>query len=195
MGYANNDESSFLAEMQDVKPIGEINKVSVNTGASQTLAQKLKREALEKQVALDDNGLSVDYVVPLDPHDYLEYKQDGVQDGVYKNLRLGKYHIDSRLSLRGLKFDDARLMLYNSIMDCHQRGIRTILVDHGLGLHSKPFPGFMKSYVNQWLREIKAVIAFHTALKQQGGLGSVYVLLKKHPNQKQINREQHQKRF
>jgi DNA-nicking Smr family endonuclease len=53
----------------------------------------------------------------------------------------------------------------------------------------------MKSYVNQWLREMKMVIAFHTALKQHGGLGAVYVLLKKHPNQKQINREQHQKRF
>ena len=74
-------------------------------------------------------------------------------------------------------------------MDCHNKGIRTLLIDHGIGVNTKPFPAFMKSYVNQWLREIKVVIAFHTALKQHGGLASVYVLLKKHPNQKQINRE------
>jgi DNA-nicking Smr family endonuclease len=67
------------------------------------------------------------------------------------------------------------------------------LVRHGLGLQSKPFPAFLKSYVNQWLRQINMVIAFHTAQKQHGGLSSVYVLLKKHPNQKIINRERNKR--
>jgi len=196
MSESSNDDLSFFEEMQDVKPLANVNKIAAHNGANrqESLAQQLKREALEKQVALDDNGLSVDYVVPVDPLDFITYKQDGVQDGVYKNLRLGKYHIDSRLSLKHLKFDDARLSLFNTIVESHQRGIRTLLVDHGIGLHSKPFAGFMKSYVNQWLSEISQVIAFHTALKQHGGLGCTYVLLKKHPNQKQINRDLHQRR-
>ncbi len=194
MNANSPSDISFLEEMQDVKPIGDVNKVALDNKHTETLSQRLKREALEKQVALDDNGLSVDYVVPLDPHDFLSYKKDGVQEGVFKKLRLGKYQIDSRLSLQRLKFDDARLIFYNTITDCHERGIRTLLIDHGLGLHSKPFAGFMKSYVNQWLGEMDAVIAFHTALKQHGGLASVYVLLKKHAEQKQINREIHQKR-
>ncbi|MGK0372029.1 MAG: DNA-nicking Smr family endonuclease [Glaciecola sp.] len=194
MNAEDKQDISFMSEMQDVTPIAKINKVAVANRHFETLSQRLKREALEKQIALDDNGLSVDNVVPLDPHDFLSYKQDGVQEGVFKNLRLGKYQIDSRLSLRGVKFDDARLSIFNTITDCHQRGIRTLLVEHGLGLQSKPFPGFMKSYVNRWLSEMEAVIAYHTALKQHGGLACVYVLLKKHPNQKQINREIHQKR-
>lgn len=194
MNAHSKQNVSFMDAMQDVTPIANVNKIAVTSAYSETLSQRLKREALEKQIALDDNGLSVDFVKPLDPHDFLSYKQDGVQEGVFKKLRLGKYEIDSRLSLQRMKFDDARLLLFNTITDCHQRGIRTLLVDHGLGLNSKPFPGFMKSYVNQWLQEIQAVIAFHTALKQHGGLSSVYVLLKKHPNQKQINREIHQKR-
>ncbi|GAC29679.1 hypothetical protein GPAL_2828 [Glaciecola pallidula DSM 14239 = ACAM 615] len=37
------------------------------------------------------------------------------------------------------------------------------------GLNSEPIPAFLKSYVNQWLRKIDMVIAFHTALKQSGG--------------------------
>ncbi len=194
MASLSNDEFSFFAEMEDVKPLGKVNKADIGKPKEASLRQQLKREALNKQIALDDNGLSIEHVTPVDPHDFITYKQDGVQDGVYKNLRLGKYNIDSRLSVKHLKFDDARLQLFSTIMECHGRGIRTLLVDHGLGLQSKPFPGFMKSYVNQWLQEIDAVIAFHTAMKQHGGLGSVYVLLKKHPNQKQINREIHQKR-
>lgn len=192
---SNSDKDmSFFEEMQDVKPLAASNKAQLNSKGQETLAQRLKREALEKQVALDDNGLSVEYVEPVDPHDFITYKQDGIQEGVYKNLRLGKYDIDSRLVLKHLHFDDARLTIYNTLQECHERGIRCVLIDHGVGLHSKPFPAFMKSYVNQWLREMNMVIAFHTALKQHGGLGAVYVLLKKHPNQKLINREQHQKR-
>jgi DNA-nicking Smr family endonuclease len=194
MSNNHDQDISFMSQMQDVTPIAQVNKVAVAHKHTETLSQRLNREALEKQIALDDNGLSIDNVSPIDPHDFLSYKQDGVQEGVFKNLRLGKYQIDSRLSLRGVKFDDARLSLFNTITDCHERGIRTLLVDHGLGLQSKPFPGFMKSYVNRWLSEIEAVIAYHTALKHHGGLASVYVLLKKHPNQKQINREIHQKR-
>jgi DNA-nicking Smr family endonuclease len=193
MNESEND-LSFLEQMQDVKPLSKVNKAEFKGKPQETLAQKLKREALEKQVALDDNGLSVEYVKPIDPFDFVTYKQDGIQEGVYKNLRLGKYDIDSRLALKHLSFDDARLTLYSTLLECHERGIRCVLIDHGMGIHSKPFPAFMKSYVNQWLREMKMVIAFHTALKQHGGLGSVYVLLKKHPNQKLINREQHQKR-
>lgn len=187
-------DTSFLEEMQDVKPLAAINKAPIQHKTSETLAQRLKREALEKQVALDDNGLSVEYVQPVDPYDFITYKQDGIQDGVYKNLRLGKYDIDSRLVLKHLSFDDARLSIYDTLHSSHERGIRSILIDHGIGVNSKPFPAYMKSYVNQWLREMKIVIAFHTALKQHGGLGAVYVLLKKHANQKQINREQHQRR-
>ena len=192
---SNGDKDmSFFEEMQDVKPLAASNKAQLNSKGQETLAQRLKREALEKKVALDDNGLSVEYVEPVDPHDFISYKQDGIQEGVYKNLRLGKYDIDSRLVLKHLHFDDARLTIYNTLQECHERGIRCVLIDHGIGLHSKPFPAFMKSYVNQWLREMNMVIAFHTALKQHGGLGAVYVLLKNHPNQKLINREQHQKR-
>jgi DNA-nicking Smr family endonuclease len=190
----NGEDLSFFEQMQDVKPLKQDKKVNLRHKSQESLAQRLKREALEKQVALDDNGLSIEHVEPIDPHDFITYKQDGIQDGVYKNLRLGKYEIDTRLSLKHLKFDDARLTLYSTLSQCHERGIRSILIDHGIGLHSKPFPGFIKSYVNQWLREMNIVIAFHTALKQHGGLGATYVLLKKHANQKLINRERHQKR-
>ncbi|MFC3121880.1 DNA endonuclease SmrA [Agaribacter flavus] len=188
------NDLSFYEEMADVKPLVVKEKFINSSSRPPSLAQTLKRQAIEKQTALDDNGLSIEYVNPVAPLDFISYKKDGVQEGVYKNLRLGKYHIDSRLVLKHLGFDDARLSLYQTITECHERGVRTLLIDHGIGKNSQPFPAFIKSYVNQWLQEMDAVIAFHTALKQHGGLGAVYVLLKKHPNQKLLNREKHQKR-
>jgi DNA-nicking Smr family endonuclease len=193
MSHSVPDDLSFFEEMSDVKPLSQNDKVALHSKPSETLAQRLKREALIAEIEKDDNGLSLEKVEPLDPHDFIEYKQDGVQQGVYKNLRLGKYHIDSTLNITHMKFDDARTALYNTIKDCHERGVRTLLVQHGLGLKSKPFPAFLKSYVNQWLRQIDMVIAFHTAQKQHGGLSAVYVLMKKHPNQKLINRERNRR--
>jgi DNA-nicking Smr family endonuclease len=193
MSHSAPDEISFFEEMSDVKPLAGNNTAALNTKSQETLAQKLKREALIAEVEKDDNGLSVEQVTPIDPHDFIEYKQDGVQEGVYKNLRLGKYQIDTSLNITHMKFDEARMTLYKTIKECHEKGVRTLLLQHGLGLKSKPFPAFLKSYVNQWLRQIDMVIAFHTAQKQHGGLASVYVLLKKHPNQKLINRERNRR--
>ena len=193
MSHSNPENFSFLAEMSDVKPLSQPDKVVLSGKPSETLAQRLKREALIMEQEKDDNGLTIEKVEPLDPYDFIEYKQDGVQQGVYKNLRLGKYQIESSLNITNMKFDEARLTLYKTIKDCHERGVRSLLLQHGLGLKSKPFPAFLKSYVNQWLRQIDMVIAFHTAQKQHGGLGAVYVLLKKHPNQKLINRERNRR--
>jgi DNA-nicking Smr family endonuclease len=193
MSHSLPHDPSFFAEMSDVKPLSQTDKVALTNKTTETLAQRLKREALIAEVEKDDNGLTVDKVEPINPHDFIEYKQDGVQHGVYKNLRLGKYQIDVTFNMTQMKFDEARIGLYKTIKDCHERGIRTLLVQHGMGLNSKPFPAFLKSYVNQWLRQIDIVIAFHTALKQHGGLTSVYVLIKKHPDQKLINRERNRR--
>lgn len=193
MSHSISNDLSFFDEMSDVTPLTKNQKVALTHKPTETLAQRLKRESLIAELEYDDNGLSVEKVEPLDPYDYIEYKQDGVQQGVYKNLRLGKYQIDSTLNITQMKFDDARVALYNTIKDCHERGVRTLLIQHGLGLQSKPFPAFLKSYVNQWLRQIDMVIAFHSAQKHHGGLKSVYVLIKKHPNQKLINRERNRR--
>ena len=37
--------------------------------------------------------------------------------------------------------------------------------------------GVLKGYVNQWLRDLEPVQAFHSAQPQHGGTGAVYVLL------------------
>ena len=52
-------------------------------------------------------------------------------------------------------------------------------------------PGRLKSYLAAWLEEHEQVIAFCSALRQHGGVGAVYVLVKKSVTSKEHNREQH----
>ncbi|MEJ6473557.1 DNA endonuclease SmrA [Pseudoalteromonas piscicida] len=192
---AMTDEELFLASMGDVTPIAQDNKAQLRRQKNEpTISQLAKREAAEQELDFDPNYLSTEYVELLDPHDLLAFKQSGVQDGVYKNLRLGKYQIDATLDLHGKPFREARKALFDFVVDCHSKSIRVLLLRHGIGLKSKPFPAVLKSYTNKWLQEMPQVLAFHSALKCHGGSGSTYVLLKKSEEKKQENRERHAKR-
>lgn len=192
---AMTDSELFLASMGDVVPLAQDNKIALQQAKHDpTLAQRLRREAAEQELEFDPNYLSTEYVDLLDPHDILAYKKSGVQDGVYKNLRLAKYQIDATLDLHGKPFLEARRALFDFLQDCYVRNVRVILVRHGKGINSKPFPAVLKSYTNKWLQEIPEVLAFHSALSCHGGSGSTYVLLKKSEDKKAENRERHAKR-
>jgi DNA-nicking Smr family endonuclease len=183
----------FLNELKDVKPIVQTDTLPTAQHKS-TLAQQLKRQAIEACHNLENNYLSVDKVEPVDPYDHISFKQNGVQQGVFKKLRLGKYKIDFVLNLQQNKFEQARTSLFNHIIDGHKKGDRTLLIKHGLGLHSQPFPALLKSYVHQWLKQMPEIIAYHTAQPNHGGNSAVYVLLKKNQQEKANNRELHRKK-
>lgn len=194
MQDSNQDNDiCFDQLMTDVTPIKQGDRVA-SVKPKQTLAQALKREALERERNPNQNYLSVETVEPLDPYDILEYKKAGVQEGVYKNLRLGKYRIDSVLNIQNRKLEQARTAVFETIKRCYECGTRTLLIKHGLGLNQKPFPAFIKSYVNQWLRQMPEILAFHSAASAHGGTASVYVFIKKNNQQKAENRELHRRR-
>ncbi|WP_026375665.1 DNA endonuclease SmrA [Aestuariibacter salexigens] len=195
MANSTSERDLFWQEMGDVKPLRQDDpKVTIRSSQMDEETARRRRESAQRLHNKDPNFLSVEAVTPVDPMDELSFKKDGVQHGVFKNLRLGKYQIDSTLNLQSLSFEQARQQVFDTINQCHKKGVRTLLIRHGLGINSKPFAGFMKSYVNRWLRQMDAVIAFHSALKIHGGYGAVYVLLKKSSEEKLLNRELHSKR-
>ena len=153
---------AFLNELKDVKPIQQTDRALTNQPKN-TLAQQLKRQAIEDNQNLINNYLSVEKVEPVDPYDHISFRQDGVQHGVFKNLRLGKYKIDFVLNLQQYKFEQARTAIFTQITNSHNEGERTLLIKHGLGLRSQPFPALLKSYLHQWLQQMPEVIAYHTA--------------------------------
>ena len=195
MIYEDNDDlSSFFDEMKDVRRIKSDNVAQLHDPES-ALEQKRKRASSQDSVR-DKllNPLSMEGVKPVPPDDFIAFQQPGIQDGVFKKLRLGKYPLENKISLKGISLKESCDRVYQTIKQSHERGVRALLIQHGQGLDSKPFPALKKSYVNHWLRELEEVIAFHTAQPMHGGFGATYVLLKKHPDQKMINRENNRKR-
>lgn len=190
---SDDDFTTFLEEMDDVTPLSKSDKIDLHVPAA-SLAQKLKRAAAQGDIAKQQNPLSMEGVKPVAPYDHLCFQQPGIQDGVFKNLRLGKYTVEDRISLKGLTLEQSRELVYTRLVSGHDKGMRVVLIGHGRGEQSQPFPALKKSYVNHWLREMEIVIAFHTAQPAHGGNGATYVLLKKHPQQKLINREKNRRR-
>lgn len=184
----------FRREMTGVTPLEGDDVADVRTAFTPTLAQVERRKAAEQQAEDDLNYLSMEFVDLVEPEDVLEFRRDGVQHGVYKQLRMGRYEIEAALDLHHHSLRQARKALFDFIQLCHRRGVRNAIVVHGIGKFSKPHPALLKSYVNKWLRQLEPVMAFHSAQRQHGGVGSMYVMLRKNPEQKDFNRERHQKR-
>ena len=169
----------------DVKPLSGKGSAYLQRATVVTPGIEERRKAAQSEQVNDINELDpITVIKQVHPLSYLEYQRPGVQHGVYKNLRMGKYEIQSRLDLHRHSVDQAMGALKRFIGDCHHHSIRCALITHGKG-EGRQEPAKLKSCVNHWLRQLDQVLAFHSAQKQHGGLGATYVLIKKDKSAKQ----------
>lgn len=192
---SNTDEPDFFRQaMSDVRPIAkQANRVKL--AKAPDINHAARRLAATEQAAVEQDGLTggEEHIAMLSPMDILEFKRPGIQNGVYRNLRLGKYHIDARLDLHRHTVAMARSALSQFVRDCVNHDIRCAVITHGKG-EGRDQPPVIKSCVAHWLPQLEEVQAFHSAQKQHGGTGATYVLLKKSERKRQQDLERHQKR-
>lgn len=187
------DDDFFQQQMKGVKPIKVDAKVELTKTALDIGAAEQRRKAATAELAKDKNFLSGEYIEPVDPLAVIEFKRDGVQNGVYRNLRLGKYQIDARLDLHHMTIDQARSAVFQFIKDCMNHDIRCALITHGKG-EGRNLPAQLKSCIAHWLPQFPEILAFHSAQKQHGWVGATYVLLRKSDKKKLETWEIHNKR-
>ncbi len=183
------DKSLFCAEMQGVKPIAQ-DRAAVAKASEDTPGKRVRRRLAVAARVVDD-PLASDQVPLLGPHDLIEYRGDGVQHGVYRKLRLGQYEIEARLDLHRMTVEEARREVYAFLAECYRYELRSVLILHGKGERNPDKVALLKSHLAVWLPQIDVVLAAHSAQKQHGGTGALYVLLKKGERSKQLNRERH----
>lgn len=193
MSNPHDDKNLFFQQMKDVTPIKVEEKVALASAHQDKINIETRRKAATAELAKDKNFLSGEYVEPVDSLAILEFKRDGVQNGVYRNLRLGKYQIDARLDLHHMTVDQARTAVFQFIKDCMQHDIRCALITHGKG-EGRDQPAQLKSCVAHWLPQFEQILAFHSAQKQHGWVGATYVLLRKSEKKKLENWEKHNKK-
>jgi DNA-nicking Smr family endonuclease len=191
MSAIDDDDDVFRAAMVDVERLNVAVKAPKPRGTP-TPSQIARREsaASERRASVDPNYLTLGDVKQLKPHDLVSWKKDGVQEGVFKKLRLGKYPLDGRLDLHRKTVKEAREALFEFTKMALAKGWRCVSINHGRGERS-PTPARVKSYAIAWLSQIPEVLAYHHPERRLGGGGVVYVLLRKSAVQREENRERH----
>lgn len=185
-----NDDELFFEEMAGVTPLKRAPRARLDkrSDVSDTAERRRAAEGLD---GVGLNPLVDEGIEPLDAWYVLDFKRPGIQNGVYKKLRLGKYDVEARLDLHRLTVKQARDETHTFVKEAMELGLRTLLIMHGKGQRKSEVEktAVLKGYINRWLQDLDDVQAFHSAQPVHGGTGAVYVLLKKSVEKKRENRE------
>lgn len=184
----SDDDVLFAAEMQGVQRLPQEERVALQKISLSPLAIDARRRAATASRA-PSNFLSTTDIPLLDPYYLLEYRREGVQHGVFRKLKQGRYDIEARLDLHKMTVEQARVQVFDFIREAMRLDLRTLIIVHGRGHHNQSGAAVLKSYINYWLPEMAEVQAFCSAQAQHGGAGAAYVLLRKSERKKQENRD------
>lgn len=105
----------------------------------------------------------------------------GVARSQAERLRRGRLPIEARLDLHGYSQERAHRALDDFLARAQERGKRCVLVVTGKGT-TKEDGGVLRRMVPQWLNQPPnraRILAFDQAQPKDGGLGALYVLLKR----------------
>ncbi len=173
------DRKLFRELMADVKPHRSAGRVSLKRQPEP--GQKLAARERALKFAGQTGSLpltSRNYIHQVDPNGIISFVRGGIQHRVFKDLRLGKLAVEESIDLHGHTVEQAAIELIRFIDACVDAGHRVVMVTHGHGAF-RDEPAVLKSCVNHWLRELDAVLAFHSAQPGHGGAGATYVLLRR----------------
>lgn len=169
-----DDKNLFLDAMEDVTPLKNCADIQWLKSPSPTLSREHKTQ---EQL---DNFLTRDFldVIPLAIP--LEYKAEGIQQGVLNKLRLGKYPLDASLNLLRQPVENCRQMLYSFMLQARRDSLRNLLIIHGKGRHDESHANIVRSYLARWLQQLtmcKPSVMPSRITVDQGRLMLAYVKL------------------
>jgi len=187
---SEDDKDLFAAQMQDVTPLVNPRtdtRKSWQGASAEQLQRRRAAEAFAEDVS-EQNFLTLSEVEARQPLEMLEWKQDGVQHAVFSKLRRGGYALEYELDLHQKTVKEAQQAVFKLFQQVRVKNWRCVLISYGKGERSAT-PGRLKSYVARWLIDHPDVIAYCSAQRNHGGVGSVYVLIRKSAAGKAANRE------
>lgn len=142
-------------------------------------AKEITNEAISDTIAL---------LNPVTQEATLSFKRIGIQQSVFKKLKDGHLPWRAAVDLHGCTVEQAREAVLQIIFDAQQEGITVIKIVHGKGYSQENQGSLLKTCVNGWLQQHRAVLAFHSATAKDGGNGAVFVLLKKQQQNSETKR-------
>ncbi len=170
-----DDFSSFYEAFKDVKPL--------KNDCIDLYAHKKNTRPYKDNTHYDEDTFQVYCSDEQDHGDvsgeaFIFFARSGLQLKTQKHLRQGKLIIEDHLDLHGLTVNEARKTLLEFINYAQKQQIRCIRLVHGKGYRSDQQHPILKNKINGWLRQHPSVLAFSSALPQDGGTGALYIIIK-----------------
>ncbi|MEW5911388.1 MAG: Smr/MutS family protein [Thermodesulfobacteriota bacterium] len=178
-------EDLFAAAMRGVQPLppGGRGRVPLAAGAAQPPAEALApAEDLEVMARLADLVSGEGEFDLRFSDEYVQGAQPGVGPELLERLAAGAFPIQDHLDLHGLSVEQAQAEAESFIAASVTRGLRHVLVVHGKGKGSPGGVPVLKKALTGWLatrRFQRNVLAFCTARGVDGGMGAMYLLLRR----------------
>ena len=107
------------------------------------------------------------------------FNTGGISKKDLKDLKSGKFKVQSKLDLHGFKLSDAEKRFYDFINRNFVQSNRNLLVITGKGNHGK---GKIKKDIHTWIYKSslsKLIIFYSYASPKDGGEGALYIRLRK----------------
>lgn len=136
-----------------------------------------------RQRLLDERAVLAESVAPdlldlaLEGGDEAAWAQPHLPRQVLRDLRRGRWLVQSHLDLHGMNRDQARHQVVLFLAEAMHHGHRCVRIVHGKGLRSPGREPVLKGLVHGWLRQRREVLAFCQARGIDGGSGAVVILL------------------
>jgi DNA-nicking Smr family endonuclease len=182
---SENDKDLFQREMRDVTPLKHDPRVNNPPPAVVRRAPgESESEAIAELYDLVTGRSDFDIT---DTDEYVEGCIAGTDTRLVRKLRQGEFSRQAALDLHGMKADEAYPEIEQFLAHAARAGIRCVLVVHGRGNNSPGHFPVLKDRLKQWLtrgRLAKMVLAFSSARPHDGGLGAMYILLRRKRGQK-----------
>lgn len=177
-----SDEELFRRAMAGVKPIASFARRRLTVGnenPGQGSAGSARDAGLELLEQLVSGETDIDWTSAAE---YVEGGSRRWDPLLLKKLHTGGFSIQAELDLHGLSQREARTELAEFIKECTRRRLNCVRIVHGKGKNSRNHVPVLKQKIQEWLslkRLARYVVAYTSARPVDGGVGAIYVLLRK----------------
>jgi DNA-nicking Smr family endonuclease len=115
-----------------------------------------------------------------DTQEYVEWINPAYHDVIILNLHEGRFSVQASLDLHGCTVPEAEAEFDDFVQDAFKKGLHCVKVIHGRGLRSVRGARLKEAVIKRLAGHFrKDIIAYVTARQCDGGLGALYVLLRK----------------
>jgi DNA-nicking Smr family endonuclease len=175
------DEELFSREMDDVLVIEEFRSLACAPCPQNRRTAPVPRDT--DQDAFAELCDITEGLLPIhlpDTQEYVEWIHPAFRDDIIRSLHEGRFSIQAYLDLHGFVVPEAEEALDEFVLDALKKGLSCIKIIHGRGLRSVKGARLKHVVVKRLSGHFRRdIIAYVTARQCDGGLGALYVLLRK----------------